>query len=397
MTGYETLHQQATALMAFGGLLLLGLATEAIGRMTRLPRVTLLLCVGFLIGPDALALLPPISREWFVIIASLALVMVGFLLGGKLELARLRSNGRRVFAYSVSISVLTLAVVTGGLWLLGVELSLGLMLGAIAVATAPAAVMDVVREAQARGAFTDTLLGVVAVDDVWGLLMFSVVLAFVATQTGPADVAAALAFGARDLGGAMFIGAALGIPAAFLTGRIRPGEPTTLEALGIVLLCGGIALYFDVSFLLASIVMGAIVANLASHHEYPFHAIENIEQPFLVLFFVLSGASLKIGALLNIGLLGLAYVVLRVLGRLAGAWLGGRCCAASASASHWMALAMLPQAGVALGMALVASTRYPEYADVVLPLVIGATVVFELSGPIFTRLALRHVGEVEQR
>lgn len=397
MTGLETLQEQATVLTALGALLLLGLATEAIGRMTRLPRVTLLLCFGYLIGPDALALLPPISAQWFGLIASLALVMVGFLLGGKLDLAQLRANGRRVLAYSVAVSFVTLTVVIGGLVLLGVELPLALMFGAIAVATAPAAVMDVVRESQARGPFTDTLLGVVAVDDVWGLLIFSLVLALVAMQVAPGGVADALAFGVRDLGGALFIGAALGIPAAFLSGRIRPGEPTLLEALGMVLLCGGIALYFDVSFLLASIVMGAMVANLAAHHEYPFHAIENIEQPFLVLFFVLSGASLKIGALLDIGLLGLAYLGLRVIGRMAGAWLGGSCCAVPASASRWMGLALLPQAGVALGMALVASTRYPQYADVVMPLVIGATVVFELSGPVFTRLALRRLGEAQQR
>ena len=91
----------------------------------------------------------------------------------------------------------------------------------------------------------------------------------------------------------------------------------------------------------------------------------------------------------------LAYVLLRVIGRLVGAWLGGRCSAVSASASCWTGLALLPQAGVALGMALVASSRYPQFADVVLPLVIGATVVFELSGPIFTRLALRRVGEAK--
>jgi Kef-type K+ transport system membrane component KefB len=161
----------------------------------------------------------------------------------------------------------------------------------------------------------------------------------------------------------------------------------------MVFLCGGLALWLEVAFILSAMVMGAVVTNLARHHKRPFHAIEGIEWPFLVLFFVLAGASLEIDALwvAGVGLIG--YVALRVLGRLLGAWLGGALCDVDPAQRWWMGLAMLPQAGVALGMALVAAQRLPELGEIIIPVVVGATVIFELAGPVFTRMALRRAGE----
>ena len=176
---------------------------------------------------------------------------------------------------------------------------------------------------------------------------------------------------------------------SYLTGRIEPGEPSLYEALGLVFLCGGIALLLNVSFLLASMTMGAVVANLAHHHTRPFHAIEGIEWPFMILFFVLAGASLEARTLaLAAGLL-TAYVALRVAGRLVGGWIGGGLPPADPLTRRWMGLALLPQAGVALGMALVAAQQLPEVGEVILPVVVAATVFFEISGPIATRVALR--------
>jgi Kef-type K+ transport system membrane component KefB len=263
-----------------------------------------------------------------------------------------------------------------------------LILGALAAATDPAATVDVIEESGARGKFTDTLFGVVAVDDVWGLIIFSVFLAGTTLLTGTGNFADSLGFAVTDLGGSLFLGAALGIPAAYLTGRIRQGEPTLLEALGIVLLCGGLAQWLNVSYILSAIVTGAIVTNLAKHHTYPFHAISNIEQPFLVLFFILSGAALSLESFAQIGMIGIGYLGLRIVGRMLGAELSTHFHSTRDPENKWMGLALMPQAGVALGMALVASERYPELRELLLPVIIGSTVFFELLGPICTRYAL---------
>jgi Kef-type K+ transport system membrane component KefB len=181
---------------------------------------------------------------------------------------------------------------------------------------------------------------------------------------------------------------------AYVTGRIRPGEPSLVEALGVVFLCGGIAIWLKVSFLLASMVLGCVVANLARHHIRPFHAIEGIEWPFMILFFVLAGASLQFETLFQIGLVGSAYIILRIIGRLLGGWIGGAITHAKPLMRRWMGIALMPQAGVALGMALVTIEHRPDLGEIILPVVIASTVLFELIGPVLTRIGLSHVGEV---
>lgn len=381
--------------MTLGSLLLLGLATEAIGKFTLLPRVTLLVLFGVIIGPSGLDLLPVAIEQWYALFADIALLMVGFLLGGKLSLQALRETGREVLWTSVLEVIGVSTAIFLGLTALGFDVIISLLLAGMAPASAPAAIANVVEELGVKGRFTDVLLGVVAVDDAWGLIVFSILLAGAQSLSGDGGALDALRYGAWELGGALLVGVGLGLAAAYLTGRIDPGEPTQTEALGIVFLCGGIALYLEVSFLLSAMIAGAVVVNLAHHHQRPFREIKNIEWPFMILFFVLAGASLHLERLLEIGFVGLAYVALRVTGLVVGGWLGAFLGKADPLHRRWIGLAITPQAGVALGMALVAGSRFPDLRDQILAIVIGTTVMFELTGPVLTRLALLRVGEKE--
>jgi Kef-type K+ transport system membrane component KefB len=317
----------------------------------------------------------------------MALVMIGFLLGGHLTRAALRERGRQVIVLSSVVVVVTFLAVGLGLYALGVPAPVALLLAAISTATAPAATLDVVHETHRETPFSRELVAIVAVDDLWGLIAFSVALALGLFAVG-GDAQNALLHGLWELGGALALGLALGIPMAYLTGRIEPGEPSLYEALGLVFLCGGLALWLGVSFLLAAVTLGATVANLARHHARPFHAIEGIEWPFMVLFFVLAGASLDVGVLVETGSWLVGYVVLRVFGRLAGAWIGGWIPPADVQVRRFMGMALLPQAGIALGMALVAAERLPELGEVIISIVVAATILFELVGPMATRVAL---------
>ena len=383
----------AQILLTLGGILLLGLATDVLGQRTPLPRVTLMLLFGMLIGPGMLDLVPTMVADRFELIASMALLMVGFLLGGRLTRDTLQRSGREIISISVTAVIVTSFIVFLGLMLVGVPLEIAILLGCIASATAPAATVDIVMESGYKGRFADLLLAIVALDDAWGLIIFSIGLALVAALAGVDGHASPLLAALQDIGGSAILGLLIGLPAAYMTGRIRQGQPMLTEALGLVFVCGGLALWLDVSFLIASMVMGAVVTNMATHHEYPFHAIEDIEWPFMVIFFVLAGASLEFSALRDIGLIGAVYVVCRIAGKVLGAWLGGRHGRARQETRRWMGVAMLPQAGAAMGMALVATNLLPEYRQVVLSVVISTTVFFELIGPAFTRLALRHTDD----
>jgi Kef-type K+ transport system membrane component KefB len=380
-------------LVSLGTIFLAGLLFDEIGRRTRLPRVTLLMLFGFAVGPSGLDLLPDITARWFPAVADMALVMIGFLIGGQLTSGTLRELGRQVLVVSLAVVGATFGVVAAGLLAIGAPLEVALLLAACACATDPAATVDVAHASgRERTSFGRTLIAIVAVDDVWGLVVFSVALASCLALNGAA-ASAALIGASWELGGAVALGVALGIPMALLSGRIEPGEPSLYEALGLVFLCGGLAIWLEVSFLLASVTLGTTVANLARHHTRPFHAIEGIEWPFMILFFVLAGASLAVEALSHAGAWLAGYVVLRIVGRIAGSWLGGALRPAEPAVQRWMGIALLPQAGVALGMALVAAQRFPEVGEAILPVVVAATVLFELLGPVSTRYALERASE----
>lgn len=339
-------------------------------------------------------MLPRAFQDWYEFIASVALTMVAFLLGGRLSLPALRKHGKTILMVSLTVVVLTAVIVGLGLIAIGTPIILALLLAGIATATAPAATQDVVRQARAKGPFTDTLLGIVAVDDAWGLIVFSLLLVLAGAIAG-GGVYAILGHCLWELGGALAVGAAVGLPAVFLTGRLKPGEPIQAEALGLVFLCAGLAIWLGVSFLLAGMVAGAIVVNLAKHHRRPFHEIEHIEWPFMVLFFVLAGASLDLDSFNVIWGISIAYIVLRTFSRVLGGWLGGRLAGASILHRRWIGLALIPQAGVALGMALVASNHFPDLAETLLAITIGTAIIFEVFGPILTLVALCKVGEAK--
>jgi len=389
------LENLGIVITTLGVLLLLGLAGDLLARRIPVPRVTLLILFGVLIGPSALALLPVQAEAWYPLISNMALLMVGFLLGGKLSLANLREVGRLVLGISVFKVVGASLLVFLGLLAVGVPLPLALVMAGIAPASAPAAVTNVVEETRAEGRYTETMLGIVAIDDAWGLILFSLLLAVaqVLAAGGDGGALAALQYGGWEVGGALVLGLAVGIPAAYLTGRLNPGQPIQAEALGVVLLAGGLALWLEVSYLLTALVVGATVVNLASHHERPFHEIEHIEWPFMILFFLLAGASLHVAELAHLGWAGAAYIAMRAAGLILGAFVGGSVLGAEARIRRWMGLAVMPQAGVALGMALVAHNALPGLNGTILPLVVGSTVVFELVGPILTRWALERAGE----
>ena len=378
-------------LITFGGILLLSLLTHAVGKHTLLPRVTLLMLFGVVIGQSGFDIVPVSIQQHYQLIADMALLMVGFLLGGKLTLDTLKTSSKVMLCVSLSAAILTTVIVAVFLVLAGLPLHLAIILGCIAAATDATAIFDVVKEQGAESRFSNVLLSVVALDDAWALLLFGFGLALVTTLNGHGTFESVQMMG-WDIGGAIVLGFVLGLPAAILTGRIRTNQPIIAEALGLVFVCGGIAHFLEVSFLVSAMVMGMTIANLAKHHEYPFHAIEDVEWPVMVIFFVLAGASLDINMALQLGVIGVAYLIFRSVGKVTGAWVGARLSNADISVERWMGVALLPQAGVAIGLALLASKHFPESQQLLLTIVISSTVVFELIGPVFTRLAINKSG-----
>jgi Kef-type K+ transport system membrane component KefB len=305
--------------------------------------VTLLLLGGLAIGPAGFSLLPEsFLDEWFPPLTSIALALIGFLLGQQISVTELKERGSTV----VGISICKVF----GAWL-----AVGLALLVVGV----------------------------------------VMMAFAGVLIGDSTVSSGITAGITEIGGSIALGFALGLPMAFLTGRIRGGEPTLAEGLGFILLGAGTAEWLGLSPILTAMTMGGAVASLAKHHERPFHAIEGIEWPFMILFFVLAGASLEVGALRMVGGIAAVYILARGVGIYIGTRSGGRLMGFSPPLRKWLGVALFPQAGVAIGMALLASQRFPEVASIILPVVLASTIFLEIVAPVITRQALRVAGAFE--
>ncbi|MDI5933204.1 cation:proton antiporter [Halomonas kalidii] len=384
----------ATANLILLGLILsLSIFADAVANRMRLPRISLLVVVGvgvaavqqWGLGQTGARPLEGLSEP----LIQVALVMVAFLLGGELTLARLRSTGPLIVIVSLAVIAMGVLSVGAGLLLLGFPLAVAVSLAAISVATDPAAVSETVRESGDTRFRARLLMGIVAIDDAWGILVFGLAMALLGWLLS-GDGSLALVQAGWELGGALVLGAVVGLPAAWLTGRLRPGEPTQVEAIALILLLAGLATWLEVSALLAAMIAGALVANLSSHHTRSFNEIEHIEWPFLVFFFVLSGASIDLRHLGDALWLTLAYIVLRLVGRYLGGVLGGHLARRHATRlPHDIGLALTPQAGIAMGMALLAVERFPEQGAVLLAAVVASTVVFEVVGPLMVRHVLR--------
>ncbi len=384
------IDNQALILITLACLLLSGLLISMIGQRTPFPRATLLIMFGIIIGPESTDLIPTIFTQQFNLIAQLALIMVGFLIGGKLTPKELSQSSGAITAVSIAASVLTALIVMAGLILFGVAVPLAVLLGCIAAATDASAVYDVVSESKKPHKFKSILLSIVALDDAWALILFGIGVAVVFTLNGNGDSSSIL-HAVKDIGGGILLGIIIGFPSAILTGRVQEGKPIMSEALGVVFLCGGLAMWLDISFLISAMVLGAMVANLAKHHEYPFHAIEGIEDQFMIIFFILAGATLSFDSIQQVGLIGGVFILLRIIGKLVGAYIGGYIGKLDHRTNLWIGPALMPQAGVAIGMGLVAAQKFPNYGDTLLAIVISSTVFFEIIGPVFTNMAIRKV------
>ncbi|XKH02272.1 cation:proton antiporter [Marinobacter nauticus] len=383
----------AKELLLLGSILLLALGTHSIGKRLHVPRVTLLILLGAVSGPQMLDLVPINVDENFGFVTELTLAMVGFLLGEQMSFRELR-QGRQAIIVSLAVTLITALVIFLAIWLITENLPASLLLAAIATATDPAATLDVIKETGARGPLTRLVAQVVAIDDAWGALLFSIMLVFAELSMGNSvAIQGNMTHGLGEVFGAVFLGIILGLPMAWLTGRIRPGEPMLLESAGFVLLAAGISGFLDVSYLLTAMTLGIIVANAARHHVRPFRSIEGLSDPFLAIFFFLAGMMLDWSALPALGLIGGVYILARIAGRLLGGYVGGALCHADRDIRLRNGACLLPQAGVAIGLALAASERLPELTFL-LPLVVGSTVIFEIIGPPVAMLQFQRAGEI---
>ncbi|MBR3108613.1 MAG: cation:proton antiporter [Clostridia bacterium] len=382
-------------LLLVGITMMAGLIMSRAAKLVKLPNVTAFLVAGLIIGPCVAGIISREQAESMGIISEAALGFIAYSIGGEFKLNYLKKIGKAPLTITFFQGMMTAVCVDVGLILFGVDVPLALLLGAIALATAPAATLMVVRQYKANGPVTQMLLPVVAMDDALGLMVFSISAAVAQGMLGGAiTVSSMLLTPLIEIVGSFALGAALGWLLAF-GARFFASRGNKL-ALSIALVLAGVGLcdILNLSSLLVCMMIGAMMVNLSQQREVLMEQCDRFTPPLFLLFFVLSGADLDLSVLPSVGLIGVMYLLLRSIGKWGGTYLGAVCVKADKHIRHYLGLTLLPQAGVAIGMAALVSARFPTLAAQVNTIVLAGVLVFELIGPVITKIALTKAGEI---
>lgn len=382
-----------------GLILLLGLTAEKLIYHCKLPAVTGYLIIGMLVGPSLLKILDTATVAALAPINSIALGLIAFLIGGELSLPNLRKCGQSAVWITFSQVFGTFFLVALSLYLLAkVELPAALLFGSISCATAPAAVMMVLREYRAKGPLTDNLLTVVALDDAVCLVFYAMAVAAAKVMVGESiGLTAAILRPFWELAASLLGGAAAGFLLVWLGKRIREHDDSLVLVLGGVFLLAGGAELLHLSPLLACMSMGFAAVNLAPGESGRiFRITKSLDTPVYIMFFVAAGANLHFHELTKVGMVGIIYIIARVIGKVAGAGLGGVIGRAAPVVRKYLGLGLIPQAGVAIGLTLFLQNDFPAFARVITPVILASVVIYEIVGPLCVKIAITRAGEINK-
>ncbi len=385
-------------LTSLGLILLLALFAGHLVRALHIPEVTGYLIAGVVLGPSVLGWLSQENLSALGVVSEVALGLILFSIGSVFEYSLFRRIGRQVAQLTLVESAAAAVIVAIGMLMLGLAWQVALLLGAVAIATAPASTLMVIRECDAAGPVTDYLLGVIAVNNVLCITVYGLVAAGI-DLLSPASsgffetLYRSMFTFVWQMVGSAALGFLIGLLLAKWAAHVTEGGEMLILLAGSILLCVGVARGLELSPLVASLAVGATMVNLSARSRHLFETLAGTDPPFYAVFFVLAGAQLDVSLVPAMGVAGVVYVI----GRAGGKFFGARVAAArlglQSSVQRFLGFALLAQAGLAVGLTLVIDDRYPAIAPVITTVVLASVAIYEMIGPISTRFALVRAGE----
>jgi Kef-type K+ transport system membrane component KefB len=406
--------------------LVAGLLVSRLIKPLKLPAVTGYLIAGILIGPyclgrislpenfDLIGMLHSTAGvESLSIISQVALGFIAFAIGTEFELKNLRKIGKQAAVIGVLQAVVTTVVVDAALiglhFILGEErlpLSVAIILGAIATATAPAATLMVVKQYKAKGPLTNILLPVVALDDAVGLVVFAISFGVAkALETGDVDVISMVVNPVVEVIGSLLLGGALGFLFTWVEDHFQSNSKRLCLSITFVLMAVSLSMVkFEIgrvhvgfSSLLVCMMLGTIFCNICDSAEELMEKTDKWTMPIYVLFFVLSGAELELSVFTSgiIVLIGIVYIVFRCIGKYVGAFSSALWTKCNSNIVKYLGITLFPQAGVALGMSIIVKEQMGSgIGGLVRNIILFSVLIYELVGPMLTKIALTKSGDI---
>lgn len=409
-------------LLTLSIMLLFPLGVSQLTKRLGLPNIIAYLIAGILLGPSILNILQEQTLGNMEFITHMVLGFVAFKIGLEINISKVMSHGRGIIITVLSESFLALVVVSLLLYFLTGNLALSLILGALAPASAPAGTIAVIDETKSKGSLTQTMYSIVGIDDGLAIIIFgfmSPVAVFLLSNSG-SDLTLNLSFWIslieplREIGLSILLG---GITATLfiLITRLKSFQNELMPlSFGVIILVTGMSQLLNLSEILSGMVFGLAIGNypkLEKLKDYEEEEIGFIIPLFYILFFTLAGANLHLKSVPALGLIGLLYVVGRIIGKTSGAYMGASLGGFEPKIKKYLGFGILSQAGVAIGLALVVKHRFqglgPEInnsgltmgddiGNIVFTVITATSVIFEMIGPVLAKYALEKSGEAQQ-
>ncbi len=385
-----TLNTNATILISLALMLLCGFLSTRITKRLKLPNVTGYIIVGILIGPYILNIIPTGTIAGMDFVTDIALAFIAFGVGRYLKLSVLKQNSKQIIIITLCEALLAAIIVTlTMIYIFKLPISFSVLLGAIGSATAPASTIMTIRQYKAKGNFVNTLLQVVALDDAVALIAFSICTAIVRTLVSEEVLRISIILLPLLIN---LIAISLGILAGFILDKLissrRSRDNRLILAIAMLLAITGFCAAFNISPLLSCMAMGIAYINLSGNKEL-FRQINQFAPPTLILFFVLAGMKLSIPVLLSTGWIGVAYFLIRIIGKYIGSFIGASLSGAPMEVRKYLGLALVPQAGVSIGLAILGQRILPTDMGILLStIILSSSVLYELIGPISAKVSL---------
>lgn len=366
----------------------------------KLPNVSGYLLIGVLLGSSFFNIISPEDIQVLEVISELALAFIAFNIGSEFVIKEIKKFGRKIFWITLGEVIGAILLVFSVMYFVfRQDFPFSIVIASMSAATAPAATLLVIRQYQAKGPLTKTILPVVALDDILGIIAFGIALALAKVSISGESlsvISLILSIGG-EIFGSILLGFVLGLILTISVKKLQSHDDYQIASLIAIGLGMGISTALGLSPLLTNIVIGTTLVNLVPRTDRVFGSVNNFVPAFYVLFFTLAGASLELGILRQIGLIGTAYVLARGFGKYIGSYIGSTYVKAEDVVKKYLGFALLPQGGISIGLLILVRQQMPEYSDAITTIIMFSILIYETSGPIFSKYALKKSGEIKEQ
>ncbi len=383
-------------LFKLGIVIFVGIIGSRVANHFKLPNVSGFIVGGLLLGPSFFNLVKSGEAGSFNIINEVALAAIAFSVGSEFLLEDIKKVGKNMLIITVAevVGALTLVfLITFFVFRQSFEFSL--VIASMSAATAPAGILMVIRELKAQGPLVKTILPVVALDDALGIMAFGIALsvAKLLSGVGTFSIFKIIWTPLFEIGGSLILGGLIGFALSYIAPKTKSRDELLSVVIGTILLGTGLANQLKLSPLLTCMMIGGILVNLMHNSKRVFNLIADFTPPINLLFFTIAGASLNLGILPKVGLLGVGYILARAAGKIIGATIGAKYVKSEKKVVKYLGMSLLTQGGISIGLSMIVARELPQFSESVITVILFSVLIYEIAGPILAKIAIQKSGE----